>query len=403
VKSSLLRKCVAAGIAVAAIAFLAAGVERVTSCAAAQTTAANETQILETNDHRIRVVTLAKGLSYPWSMAFLPDGSMLVTERPGRLRILRNGVLQPGPIAGVPEVRAINQGGLMEIALHPNFAQNNLVYMTYSKAGPGEASATTALYRARFDGKQLTDGRDIFVADAWSETNLHFGSRLAFGRDGMLYMSIGERNQRQRAQNTNDHAGKILRLRDDGSVPSDNPFVGKAGYKPEIYSYGHRSPQGLAIHPETGEVWESEHGPLGGDEVNVIQPGRNYGWPVITYGREYNGAVITDQPVREGMEQPRFFWVPAIGMSGLTFYTGDRFPAWKGHAFVGALSHLQIQLVRLQGTSPRVMERESILAPLRQRVRDVRQGPDGFLYVATDSDYGRRDGTGMILRIEPAG
>jgi glucose/arabinose dehydrogenase len=402
VKSQFLHSAVKFGVVAAVLTlFVVTAVVQRTAGSAVQTTG-SETQVLETNDHRIRVVTLAKGLSYPWSLTFLPDGSIFVTERPGRLRIMRNGVLQTEPVAGVPEVRAINQGGLMEIALHPNFAQNNFVYMTYSKAGPGESSATTALYRARFDGKQLREGRDIFVAEAWSETNLHFGSRLAFGRDGMLYMTIGERNQRQRAQDTNDHAGKILRLRDDGTVPNDNPFVGKAGYKPEIYSYGHRSPQGLAIHPQTGELWESEHGPLGGDEVNVIQAGRNYGWPVITYGREYNGDIITDQPVRAGMEQPRFFWVPAIGISGLTFYTGDRFPAWKGHMFVGALSHLQVQLVRLQGTSPRVMERESILAPLRQRVRDVRQGPDGFLYVATDSDYSRRDATGMILRIEPA-
>jgi glucose/arabinose dehydrogenase len=401
-KYSPCRYRVLTGFAVAGLLLSAVPLIRDAAVAFAQS-AANNAQILETNDHRIRVVTIARGLSYPWSLTFLPDGSMLVTERPGRLRIIRNGVLQPEPIAGVPEVRAINQGGLMEVALHPNFAQNGLVYLTYSKAGPGESSATTALHRARFDGRQLVEGRDIFVADAWSETNLHFGSRLAFGRDGMLYMTIGERNQRERAQNTNDHAGKILRLRDDGTVPPDNPFVGRAGYKPEIFSYGHRSPQGIAIHPETGQVWVSEHGPLGGDEVNIIQPGRNYGWPVITYGREYNGAVITEQPVREGMEQPRYFWVPAIGISGLTFYTADRFPAWRGHMFVGALSHLQIQLVRLQGTSPRVMERESILTPLRQRVRDVRQGPDGFLYIATDSDYSRRDGTGTILRIEPAG
>jgi glucose/arabinose dehydrogenase len=290
----------------------------------------------------------------------------------------------------------------MEVALHPNFAQNNTVYLTYSKAGSGESDATTALFRARFDGRQLAEGKDIFVADAWSETNLHFGSRLAFGRDGMLYMTVGERNQRQRAQGTNDHAGKLLRLRDDGTVPNDNPFVGRAGFKPEIYSYGHRSPQGLAIHPQTGEIYMSEHGPLGGDEVNVILPGRNYGWPIATYGREYNGDLITDQPVREGMERPRFVWLPAIGTSGLTFYTGDRFPAWRGHIFVGSLSHLMIQLVRLQGTSPRVMERESMLASMRQRVRDVRQGPDGMLYVVTESNQARQDGTGTILRIEPA-
>jgi glucose/arabinose dehydrogenase len=364
----------------------------------------SEAPVFETNNHRIRVVTVAKELSFPWSMAFLPDGAMLVTERPGRLRLIRNGVLQPQPISGVPEVREMNQGGLMEVTLHPNFAQNNLVYLTYSKAGAGERDATTALFRARFDGRQLIEGRDIFVADAMSDSNFHFGSRLAFGRDGTLFISVGERNERERAQNPMDHAGKILRLRDDGSVPPDNPFVGRAGYKPEIYSYGHRNPQGLAIHPETGQVWVSEHGPMGGDEVNVVLPGRNYGWPVITYGKEYDGRIITDNPFREGMEQPRFYWLPSIGISGLTFYTSDRFPAWRGHIFVGGLSHMLIQLVRLQGTSPssRFAERESMLTALRQRVRDVREGPDGLLYVATDGDADAQEATGAILRLEPA-
>jgi glucose/arabinose dehydrogenase len=240
------------------------------------------------------------------------------------------------------------------------------------------------------------------VADAAADTNLHYGSRLAFGRDGMIYMTVGERNQRDRAQNTNDHAGKVLRLRDDGTVPPDNPFVSRSGFKPEIYSYGHRNPQGLAVHPQTGEIWTNEHGPLGGDEVNVVRAGSNYGWPVITYGKEYNGAVITAMPFREGMEQPRFIWLPSIGISGLTFYTGDKFPAWRGHMFVGGLSFMQIQFVRLQNTNPRALEREAILAGLRQRVRDIRQGPDGLLYVVTESNYGRQENTGAVLRIEPA-
>jgi glucose/arabinose dehydrogenase len=354
-------------------------------------------QIFETNEGKIRVVTLADGLANPWSLAFLPNGDMLVTEKPGRLRVIRNGQLESTPISGTPTVHTNRQAGLMDVILHPNFATNNLVYLTYSKAGQG--GATTALMRARLDGNRLVDGRDIFVADAWADTDLHFGSRLVFGRDGMIYMTVGERNQRERAQRTTDHAGKVLRLRDDGTVPPDNPFVGRAGFKPEIYSYGHRNLQGLAIHPETGTVWANEHGPLGGDEVNVIQAGRNYGWPVITYGKEYNGELIA-QSWREGMEQPRFFWVPAIGISGMAFYTGDRFPTWRNHVFVGGLSQMLVCRVRLQGQG--ALERESLLTQIRHRIRDVRQGPDGLLYVVTDGTFSRTGATGTVLRIEPA-
>jgi glucose/arabinose dehydrogenase len=311
--------------------------------------------------------------------------------------MIRNGQLESTPISGTPAVHTNRQAGLMDVVLHPNFATNNLIYLTYSKAGQG--GATTALMRARLDGNRLVDGRDIFVADAWADTDLHFGSRLAFGRDGMIYMTVGERNQRERAQRTTDHAGKVLRLREDGTVPPDNPFVGRAGFKPEIYSYGHRNLQGIAIHPETGAVWANEHGPLGGDEVNVIQAGRNYGWPVITYGKEYNGELIA-QSWREGMEQPRFFWVPAIGISGLAFYTGDRFPAWRNHVFVGGLSQMLVSRVRLQGQG--ALERESLLTQIRHRIRDVRQGPDGLLYVVTDGTFARSGATGTVLRIEPA-
>jgi glucose/arabinose dehydrogenase len=286
----------------------------------------------------------------------------------------------------------MGQGGLLDVALHPRFAENRFVYLTYSKAVDG-GNNTTALARGRLDGTTLTDVKDIFVADAVSNATLHFGSRLAFGRDGLLYMTVGERNDRNRAQDTNNHAGKVLRLRDDGTVPPDNPFVGQAGFKPEIYSYGHRNLQGLAVHPETGQVWQTEHGPQGGDELNLIQPGRNYGWPVVTLGREYTGEAITNQPWREGMEQPVQVWVPSIALSGMAFYTGTRFPAWKGSLFVGGLAGQQVSRVVFSPRGP--IGREPLFAELKQRIRDVRQGPDGLLYLLVDAAQGG------ILRIEP--
>lgn len=367
-------------------------------------TASAQAPVFETNAQKIRVVTVAGGLSNPWGIEFLPDGDILVTERSGRLRIIRDGVLQPEPVAGVPEVRYRNHGGLLDIALHPKFAENNLIYLSYSK--PGEKGATTALFRARFDGKQLADGKDIFVADAWTTSDVNFGSRLVFDSDGMLYMTIGERNfpfpenQGMSAQDLSTHMGKVLRLRDDGSVPPDNPFVGQAGRKPEIFSYGHRNPQGITIHPDTGAVWSSEHGPLGGDEANILLPGRNYGWPLVTFGRGYDGKVITEFTKKEGIEQPQFYWVPSIGITGLLFYTGDRFPAWKGELLVAGHGSMQVQRVRQQGRGTN--EREAILTPvLRQRFRDIKQGPDGLLYLAA-SDKGNQANTGAVLRIEPA-
>jgi glucose/arabinose dehydrogenase/extradiol dioxygenase family protein len=347
----------------------------------------------------IRVVPVAKGLSHPWSLAFLPDGAMLVTERDGRLRIVRNGVLDPKPIAGVPAVFARVLGGLLDVAPHPAFAQNRVVYLSYSKAGDNNLS-TTALARGRFDGTALTDVKEIFVANTWSKSNTNYGGRIAFDRAGFLYLTIGERQEQQRAQNGNDHGGKVVRLRDDGSVPPDNPFVGRAGYQPEIYSLGHRSPQGLAMNPATGALWENEHGPLGGDELNVLKPGANYGWPLVTFGTDYDGTKISDATTRADLEAPFVYWVPSIAISGLTFYTGDRFPQWKGNVFVGAMfagrsrgtGHLQRIVINEAG---RPINREPLLAELRQRIRDVRQGPDGLLYLLTDED------DGMVLRLEP--
>jgi glucose/arabinose dehydrogenase/catechol 2,3-dioxygenase-like lactoylglutathione lyase family enzyme len=290
-------------------------------------------------------------------------------------------------------------GGLLDVALHPAFAQNRFVYLSYSKAGDNNLS-TTALARGRFDGAALTDVKDIFVANTWSKSNTNYGGRIAFDRAGFLYVTIGERQEQQRAQNANDHGGKVVRLRDDGSVPPDNPFVGRAGYQPEIYSLGHRSPQGLAMNPATGAIWENEHGPLGGDELNVLKAGANYGWPLVTFGTDYDGTKVSDATTRADLEAPFVYWVPSIAISGLTFYTGDRFPQWKGNVFVGAMfagrsrgtGHLQRIVINEAG---RPINREPLLAELRQRIRDVRQGPDGLLYLLTDED------DGMVLRLEP--
>ncbi len=352
-------------------------------------------QEFEQSGTRYRVVPVVAGLANPWSLAFLPNGDMLVTERPGRLRIVRSGALDPQPIAGVPQVWATGQGGLLEVLPHPRFGENRLLYLTYSK--PCAQGATTALFRAQFDGKALVDGRDLFVADNCNTGNPHFGSKLAFGRDGALYMTIGERGDRQRAQNLAIHGGKVLRLTEDGTAHPDNPFAGKAGAKPEIFTYGNRNAQGLAIHPATGAVWANEHGPQGGDELNILVAGGNYGWPVASYGREYgpNGALISQHPTKEGVEEPVLTWLPSIGISGMIFYTGDKFPQWKGQIFAGGLSGLALHRVAFSEQGG-LLGREALLTEVRQRVRDVRQGPDGNIYVAADAN------PGGVLRIEPA-
>ena len=342
----------------------------------------------------IRVVVVAKGLSHPWSLAFLPDGSMLVTERPGRLRIIRNGVLDPQPIAGVPAVRAMGLSGLLDVVLHPKFAENHFVYLTYTKPLADDKSEL-ALARGTWNGTALTDVRDIFVAP----TVAGGASRIAFGHDGTLFMTTGGGGG-DGAQNPDSHAGKVLRLRDDGGVPSDNPFVGQAGHKPEVYSMGHRNSLGLAIHPATGDVWQNENGPNGGDEVNIIRPGRNYGWPLVSYGRTYPGPRQSEVPWQRGFEQPVVFWVPSIAISGMAFYTGNQLPKWKGDVFVGGMRTGEIpgtgHLERiLFNENMEELRRESLLTDLRQRIRDVRQGPDELLYLLTDEN------NGAVLRIEP--
>lgn len=355
-------------------------------------------QTYSTVQGRIRVSAIATGLSHPWSFAFLPDGSILVTERQGRLRIIRNGVLDPTPIAGVPPVYARALGGLLEVALHPKFADNKFIYLSYAKATENNTS-TTVLARARFDGTALIDLKEIFVANTRSISNTNFGGRIAFDRSGLLYLTVGERQEEERAQKGEEHAGKVLRLRDDGSVPADNPFVGKAGYQPEIYSLGHRSPQGLVMNPDTGALWETEHGPNGGDEINILEAGHNYGWPVVTYGHHYDGTNLAAKPWHEGMDSPWLFWVPSIATSGITFYTGDRFRDWKGNVFVGGMQFGEIprtgHLERIVFNEKGELRREWLLADLHQRIRDVRQGPDGLLYVLTDEN------AGALLRIEP--
>lgn len=347
---------------------------------------------------KIRVTVVARGLVHPWALAFLPDGSMLVTERPGRLRVVRDGVLDPKPVSGIPAVRAKAFGGLQDVALHPDFAKNKLIYFTYIRPGENDRSAPVVA-RGRLEGGALVDVRDVLVADA-HEGNSALSARIAFGRDGMLYIAPGG-NLEKLAQEPGSLRGKILRVRDDGTAPPDNPFVGRPGYRPEIFSLGHRNSLGLMVHPQTGAVWNNENGPNGGDEINIILPGRNYGWPLISYGRDYPGPRISEHPTREGIESPIVVWVPSIAVAGMAVYTGDRFPKWKGNVFVGAMRTGEIQgtghLERLVfNDRNEELRRESLLGEFRQRIREVRQGPDGYLYVLTDEE------DGALLRLEPA-
>lgn len=358
-------------------------------------------QVVFSADYPILVEELASGLQNPWSLQFLPGGDILITERPGRLRIFRDGALDPDPIAGVPEVRQTVLGGLLDVLLHPDFASNRILYLSYAR-NLDDGMSTTAVSRARFDGSRLDDVDEIFVASTRSNSPTNFGGRMVFGRDGKLYLAVGERQEQERAQDPMDHAGKVLRLNDDGSVPEDNPFVGNRRYLPEIYTLGHRSPQGLAVHPETGAIWEHEHGPLGGDEVNVLVPGANYGWPLVSFGLDYDGTQITEtgETAMRGMEPPLIYWVPSIAPSGMSFYDGDAFPAWRGNALVGSLMRGRIRgsghFQRLTFENGRAISREPILLELRQRIRDVRPGPDGLIYVLTDEN------PGSLLRLEPA-
>jgi glucose/arabinose dehydrogenase len=369
---------------------------------------AGEPLLLDAGRQKIRVVLVADGLVGPWDLAFLPNGDMLVTEINGRLRIVENGVLNPEPVwtSPSPEGNDVLHG----LVVHPDFAANGYVYASYTKEG--EQGVTLAVSRGRLEGSKLVDVREIFVADAWTTARNATAGRMLFGPDRTLYVTVGDRDNlccgpkddnsiRIRSQSLSDHVGKTLRLTDAGGVPSDNPFVARAGAKPEIFTYGNRNGYGLAFHPDTGELWQLEIGPLGGDEINILKPGANYGWPLVSMGRNYSGTLVSDQPwYRPGMENPRLFWVPQISPSGLMFYTGDRFPDWKGSIFVGSLSGQQVQRILLN--QPGQAERRvPMLTELGVRFRDVEQGPDGLLYFTTEVRYGAGNPDGTILRIEP--
>ncbi|HFD14843.1 MAG TPA: PQQ-dependent sugar dehydrogenase [Rhodospirillales bacterium] len=352
-------------------------------------------EVFESSAQRFRLHLVTDGLERPWGLAFLPDGSMLVTERVGRLRrVAADGTLDPRPVGGLPEIWAEGQGGLLDVALDPDFATNRLVYFSYSALGE-DGLPGTRVARGRLAGDRLEEVEVIFVSNGRTSTGRHFGSRLLFDREGYLYITSGDRGRRELAQDLRSHAGKVLRILPDGSVPPDNPFVGREDALPEIYTWGNRNPQGMALHPVTGEVWIHEHGPQGGDEINLLEPGANYGWPVITYGREYGtGLPIGEGTAKEGMEQPLWYWVPSIAPSGMAFYTGDRLPGWTGDLFVGALRAQT--LVRLEVTEDAVISEERLLEGRIGRIRDVREGPDGYLYLLNDAT------DGGIWRIEPA-
>jgi glucose/arabinose dehydrogenase len=342
----------------------------------------------------VSVQTVAGGLEHPWALEFLPDGRMLVTERPGRLRLVSPGGEVSPPLAGVPPVLAEGQGGLLDVALDPGFDTSRLVYLSYAEPGE-DGTAGTSVARARLGDGGLQGVTVIYRQTPKLRGAGHFGSRLVFARDGTLFVTMGDRQAyRERAQDLAQGQGKIARINPDGTVPADNPFRGREDAQPELWSFGHRNIQAAALHPETGQLWTVEHGARGGDELNFPRPGLNYGWPVITYGRDYSGFRIGEGTAREGMEQPVYYWDPVIAPSGMEFYTGDAYPGWRGSLFVGSLA--AALLVRLVLDGGRVVLEERFLSELRERIRDVKQGPDGYLYLVTDSP------TGRVLRVVPA-
>lgn len=362
------------------LAFLAAG-------------QAGAEQIEVSQEATLKVERIAGGLSHPWGLAFLPDGRFLVTERGGRLYLLDADGGQRRQVAGLPDIEPRGQGGLLDVALHPDFADTPWVYISY--AGPGDGGVGTEVARGRWNGQDLEDTEVIFRLQPKSRAGQHFGSRLVFDDAGRLYVTLGDRGNRPRAQDLDDHAGSVVRIDDDGSIPADNPFVDRADARPEIFSYGNRNVQGAALHPETGELWTHEHGPRGGDEINIIRAGVNYGWPVITYGVNYGtGSAIGEGTHKEGMAQPLYYWDPSIAPSGMAFYTADRIPGWQGDLLVGSLKFAT--LVRLELDGEEVVHEERLLQGDLGRIRDVRQGPDGLVYLLTDED------DGGLYRLGPA-
>lgn len=338
----------------------------------------------------VNVETVTSGLEHPWSIAFLPEGEVLITERPGRLRRVINGQLDDRPIVGLPTIAAGGQGGLLDIALHPDFSRNRLVYLSYA-AGCDKGGRTTVVGRGEYHNGKLDGFAPIFVPRACSDTGQHFAGRMLFDNAGYLYLTIGDRGERERAQDGRDHAGTVLRLHDDGRIPKDNPFVNDDDIQDAIWSYGHRNPQGIALHPDGKQIWLHEHGPRGGDEINQVLPGKNYGWPLVTYGREYYGPKIGTTEM-EGMQPPLKQWTPSIAPSGMAFYQGAAFPQWQGDLFVGALAGQHLARVRFDGLQE--VEEEKLLEGMA-RIRDVRVGPDGFLYLLTDA------ADGALLRLKP--
>ena len=361
--------------------------------AATSVSSAAERKSFQSEKHAFNVVTLVEGLQNPWSIAWLPDGRMLVTERAGRLRIVSKDLkLEEKAVEGLPQIVVGGQGGLFDVVPHPNYRQNGWLYISYS--GPGDGGHGTELMRAKLDGNRLVDTQVLFRLQPKTRSEHHFGGRIVFDGKGHVFLTLGDRGDRNRAQRLDDHAGGVIRLNEDGSVPRDNPFANRKDAKPEKHSWGNRNIQGAALHPKTGELWTHEHGPQGGDEINVIRGGRNYGWPVVTYGGEYgSGARIGQSAAREGIEMPLYHWVPSIAPSGFAFYEGDRFPNWRGNLLVGSLK--DDMLVRLELDGNKVVKEERMMRDAIGRIRDVRVGPDGLIYVVTDE---RR---GVLARLEP--
>jgi len=354
-----------------------------------------QAQVYQSDQHDYRVVAVASGLVHPWGMTFLPGGEMLVTEREGRLRLVRDGELDPKPIGGLPRMMVGGQGGLLDVTLDPGYADNGLVYFAYAGGRPGNAGTEVARGRLDLDAHRLRDVETIFKVEPKTPGAAHYGGRLQFHPDGTLYVTLGDRySYMDQAQNIENHLGTIVRINPDGSVPEDNPFVGREDAQPEIYTYGNRNVQGIALRPGTTTIWAHEHGPRGGDELNIVKPGVNYGWPEITYGIDYSGAIISEKTEAPGMEQPVVYWDPSIAPSGMTFYNGGKFPEWRGDIFLGALAHRHLRRLEMDGDE--VVGQEELLGELGERIRDVVEGPDGLLYVLTDAANGR------ILRLAPA-
>ncbi len=342
-----------------------------------------------TSDLTFTIDTLATDLKNPWGMAFLPDSRVLIAERPGRLRIWQNGVLQEEPVSGLPEIWAHGQGGLMEVVLHPQYEENQWIYLGYSAPGPG--GGNTAISRARLEGNRLVDFENLFQGMPYSSSGAHFGCRIVFDEENHLYFTIGDRGTKENAQDLTNNNGKVNRINDDGTIPDDNPFLDEPDARPEIWTYGHRNIQGMIIHPETGEIWTHEHGPKGGDEINIEQKGENYGWPLATFGRNYSGTIISRDTTLPGMVDPVLHWTPSIAPCGLGIVTSDKYPQWNGDLLVGALAGQHIQRVQLDGEN--VEGTEKLLEGFA-RFRDVRQAPDGFIYALTESP-------GLFIRITP--